>query len=180
MAKCEGTSDVWVDVTCDRGRRTRGERLALTRSRLEPRPRGDSSDALNIVEINAEDRIVAGVVFDIDDFDAAIAELDARYLAGEAAAHAHTWSLVVGAYAAINRHELAETTPDLVNIDHRRGRAFAPGDLPHTSATAWDLTQDIARNRGCASPEQPRSGLSPTAHGTSQEGFDGRVAEIRS
>ena len=31
-------------------------------------------------------------MFDLDDFDAAIAELDARYLAGEAAAHARTWS----------------------------------------------------------------------------------------
>ena len=52
------------------------------------------------------------VVFDLDDFDAAIAELDARYLAGEAAAHAHTWSVICGGYAAINRHELPSTTPD--------------------------------------------------------------------
>ena len=32
-------------------------------------------------------------MFDLDDFDAAFEELDARYLAGEAAAHAQTWSL---------------------------------------------------------------------------------------
>ncbi len=36
------------------------------------------------------------VLFDLDDFDAAIAELDARYLAGEAAAHAGTWSVIAG------------------------------------------------------------------------------------
>ena len=61
---------------------------------------------LGIVEIDADERIAALVVFDLDDFDAAIAELDARYLAGEAAAHAHTWSVIAEAYAAINRHEL--------------------------------------------------------------------------
>ena len=60
-------------------------------------------------------------MFDVDDFDAAIAELDARYLAGEAAAHAPTWSVISGSYAAINRHELPLTTPDLVSIDHRSG-----------------------------------------------------------
>ena len=61
---------------------------------------------LSIVEIDADERIGAVVMFDLDDFDAAIAELDARYLAGEAAAHAHTWSVIARAYAAFNRHEL--------------------------------------------------------------------------
>ena len=32
--------------------------------------------------------------FDPDDIDAAFAELDARYVAGEAAAHARTWSAI--------------------------------------------------------------------------------------
>ena len=86
------------------------------------------SRSYDIIEINADERIAARVVFDLDDFDAAIAELDARYLAGEAADHAHTWSLIAGAYAAINRHELPELTPDWVNVDHRRGAAFATGE----------------------------------------------------
>ena len=43
----------------------------------------------------------ASVSFDLDNIDAAIAELDARYLAGEAAAHAHTWLVITRAYAAI-------------------------------------------------------------------------------
>ena len=38
---------------------------------------------LQIIEINADEQIVALVTFDPDDFEAAIAELDARYLAGE-------------------------------------------------------------------------------------------------
>ena len=75
---------------------------------------------IDIVEIDADERIAARVVFDPDDIDAAFEELDARYLAGEAAAHAHTWSVIAGAFAALNRHELPETTPDWVNIDHRR------------------------------------------------------------
>ena len=64
-----------------------------------------------------------------DDIDAAFEELDARYLAGEASAHAHTWSVIANGYAALNRHEIPPTTPDFVNIDHRRGRAFEPGDM---------------------------------------------------
>ena len=61
---------------------------------------------LSIVEIDADERIRRVIVFDPDDIDAAFAELDARYLAGEAAAHAHTWSVIAGAYAALNRHEV--------------------------------------------------------------------------
>ena len=111
---------------------TRGERLALIRCRyshIVEDPGAFSADLLGIVEIDADERIEAWVTFDPDDFDAAIAELDARYLAGEAAAHAHTWSAIAGAYAAFNRREPPATTPDWVNIDHRRGAAFAPGDM---------------------------------------------------
>ena len=81
---------------------------------------------LNIIEIDADGRIVAGVLFDADDLDAAFAELDARYLAGEAAAHAHTWSVIAQAYAVFNRHELPPTTSDWVKIDHRRVAMFEP------------------------------------------------------
>ena len=87
-------------------------------------PRPFYTDVLGIVEIDADNRIAARVVFDPDDIDAAFEELDARYLAGEAAAHAHTWSVIAQAYAAFNRRELPATTPDCVNIDHRRGTAI--------------------------------------------------------
>ena len=86
----------------------------------DQRPEAFRTEVLDIVEIDADKRIAAIVVFDLDDFDAAFAELDARYLAGEAAAHAHTWSVITAAYAALNRHELPATTPDWVNVDHRR------------------------------------------------------------
>jgi len=44
--------------------------------------------------------------FDADDIEAAIAELDARYVAGEAAAHSETWLAIAEVYAALNRGEM--------------------------------------------------------------------------
>ena len=90
-----------------------------------------------IFELDADERMVARIAFGLDEFDAALAELDARYLAGEAAAHAQTWSVVAGAYAALNRHELPATTPDWVNVDHRRGATFAPGELIEYLRAGW-------------------------------------------
>ena len=69
---------------------------------------------LNIVEIDADERIAALVVFDLDDIDAAFEELDARYLAGEAAAvRAH----VVGHRTGLRRAQPARDPRD----DHRTG-----------------------------------------------------------
>ena len=83
-------------------------------------------------------------MFDLDDFDAAFAELDARYLAGEAALTRTRGRSITSAYAALNRHELPATTPDFVSIDHRRAAAFAPGDLVEYLRAGWDLDQDIS------------------------------------
>src|SRR5262249_35272776 len=87
------------------------------------------------------ERIVSRIMFDLDDFDSAIAELDARYLAAEAAPYAQTWSVIRGCFAALSRHELPSTTPDLVSIDHRRGTAFAPGELLAYVRAGWELNQ---------------------------------------
>ena len=99
------------------GRRRRSHALHVNRDRdpwasASPSARysvfdgWSGSKVLCVSEINAENQIVARVAFDSDDLDAAFAELDARYLAGEAAAHAHTWSLVMQTQAAFNRHEV--------------------------------------------------------------------------
>ena len=152
---------------------TRGERLALNRVRLSGRRGEFSADVLEIAEIDADNRIDASVLFDADDIDAAFDELDARYLAGEAATHAHTWSLVAGAYAALNRRELPATTPDWVNIDHRRATGFAPGDLTANIRAAWNQIPNLnfyieavhrLSNLGAV--------VTNAARGTSQEGFD--------
>ena len=152
----------------------RGERLVLARVRAAGRdPKAIQNDALNVVEIDTDDRIVAAATFDLEDIEAAIAELDARYLAGEAAAHARTWSLVAGSYAALNRHELPLTAPNCVNIDHRRETAFGPGDVTAYIRTGWDRDQDIniyvaevhrLNNLGVV--------ITYAAYETSREGFD--------
>ena len=113
-----------VERHCDPRRAPRPHACPILGQREQPE--AFNVDLLNIVEIDADERIVAVVTFDLDDFDAAIAELDARYITGEAAAHAHTWSLVAAGYAGFNRRELFATTPDWVSIDHRRGAAFRP------------------------------------------------------
>ena len=66
--------------------RPAGERLALTSCvRVSASgPEAFHTEVLDVVEIDADERIAALVVFDLDDIDAAFAELDARYLAGEA------------------------------------------------------------------------------------------------
>jgi hypothetical protein len=70
---------------------TRSDRLALVRWRMEASD-GDLGSSeiefLGIHEVDDHGDAVALVAFDPDDLDAAYAELDARYAAGEAAAHA--------------------------------------------------------------------------------------------
>ena len=72
---------------------------------------------------------MARLSFDPDDIDAAFEELDARYLAGEAAKHAHTWSVVAQVLRRINRHETPRDDTGL--REHRPPQVitFAPGDL---------------------------------------------------
>ena len=86
-------------------------------------------DVLGVVEINSPDEIAAIVMFDPDDFDAAIAELDTDTLQAKREVHPHMWTATLVAYAAINRRELPATTTDFISKDHRRGAAFRAGDM---------------------------------------------------
>ena len=149
---------------------------------LGPRSRSRCflTEVLSVFEIDADDRIAAVVIFDPDDIDAAFEELDARYLAGEAADHSHTWSVITHAYAALNRRELAATTPDWVNIDHRRGIAVARGDLTPYIRAAWDvMPRHQGTHRDCASTDQPRSGRHPRVERDLTRGLRRRVAGDR-
>ncbi|WP_242660531.1 BTAD domain-containing putative transcriptional regulator [Mycobacterium kubicae] len=123
---------------------TRGDRLVLWRSHwsgVNQRPQTFEMDGLHVTEVDADGRAAAVVAFDPDDLDAATAELDRRYLAGEAAAHAHTWSVIMQAYAALNRHALAPTTKDWVNIDHRRLVGIDKGGLSAYLRATWADSQ---------------------------------------
>ncbi|WP_374109772.1 BTAD domain-containing putative transcriptional regulator [Mycobacterium sp. WUMAC-067] len=161
---------------------TRGDRLFLGRTRFfgpEQGPDTFHSEVLGLVEIDTENRVVARVVFDANDLDAAFEELDARYLAGEAAAHAHTWSLLMAGDAALNRHQIPAHTQDWVNIDHRRATAFPPGDLIGYLRAGWDFARDI-KNHILAVHRMNDRGAVVThwAHGTMENGSDVEWREI--
>ena len=124
IADMRAVADVGVTNMTSTVIATRGERLVLARIRFSGRDQQPEEFHIEVARHRRDRRRRSDrgdVVFDLDDIDAAFAELDARYLAGEAAAHAHTWSVIARAYAALNRRELPATTPDWVNIDHRRG-----------------------------------------------------------
>ena len=160
----------------------RGSRLVLSRARASGRdPRADAfrTEVLSIAELDADDRIAAVITFDPDDFEPAIAELDARYLAGEAAPHSAVWSTVMQGFVALNRHERPLLTPDLVSVDHRRGRAFAPGDLPAFLDATWELMpqaglyiEDVHRLNGIGVV------VAYAVHGTTAEGFGAEWRQI--
>ncbi|WP_240630824.1 BTAD domain-containing putative transcriptional regulator [Mycolicibacterium sp. GF69] len=159
---------------------TRGERLALRRTRYsgrDRRPDAFHTDIVDIVDIDANGLIAARIVFDTDDIDAAFTELDARYIAGEAAAYAQTWSAITRNSTAFNQREALTTTLDWISIDHRHAAAFEPGDMkPYIHAT-WDVAPDIKLCIEAVHRLTDRGAVfSQALKGTSQEGF---VAEWR-
>lgn len=161
---------------------TRGERLVLVRLRLTGDDSGSQAfdaDVLQVVEVDTEERIIALGTFDADQVDAALAELDARYVAGEAAPHAPTWARVTQTYAAFNRHELSATTPDWENIDHRLGVGSAPGDMNTYVSAFWELVPDI-ETRIVAVHRLSDLGavFTHTESGTSHDGFDAEWREV--
>jgi hypothetical protein len=155
---------------------TRGERLALCRSSIfgrDEKPGAFRIEFFSVVEIDADEQLSAQVAFDLDDFDAAIVELEARYLAGEAAPYARAWSVVSGAYAAMNRHELFPTTPDWVNIDHRRPGIIEEGGLNASLLSLWELIPDVKfRVETVHRLSSLGAVCSHVARGISKDGFD--------
>ena len=123
----------------------RGAHLSLTREYYRDTDDADQPIAVELLRVTqvGDDSLTHDtVILDPDDINAAFAELDNRYLAGEAADHAHTWSLVKHRYAALNRHELPS---DRINInDHRRIGMVEPGDPTALLRAGWDLTPDFS------------------------------------
>ncbi len=160
----------------------RGSRLSLTRERCRDTDDIDQPitiELLTVIEVEHGDLVHDTVSFDPDDIDAAFEELDARYLEGEAADHSHTWSLVKEVYAAFNRRELPPTTPDWVNIDRRRGAAFAPGDAISYIRAAWDVAPDInIYIEAVHRLSDLGAVVTQVSKGTSQQGFDAEWREI--
>ncbi len=105
---------------------TRGDRLALCRTRFEVADDliGESEIAyLAVTEVDRDGRQIWAVRFDLEALDAAYAELDARYAAGEAAAHPDA-QRAVQAFQRANAAGETETlvsllVRDLILADHR-------------------------------------------------------------
>ena len=112
--------------------------------------------------------------FDPEDIDAALEELDDRYLAGEAAAHSHTWSVIAGLYTGFIRHERPATTPNFTYRVHRPVITIEASEyLPASIDAYWELTPDI-RTYMDAVPRLSDLGavVTHTSRGISQEDFD--------
>ncbi|MEZ0350608.1 BTAD domain-containing putative transcriptional regulator [Mycobacterium sp. pR1184] len=170
----QAASEVGFTISMVNAVAVRGERLVLAQTRACGNdPEAAQNDALNVVEIDADDRIATVVTYDLEDFDAAIAELDARYVAGDAAPYGHTWSTIAESFASIRRGDMPATTPDCASVDHRRAAAFAPGELVEYVRAGWELDQHI--NPYFESVQRINSlgaVVTFSAHGGSREGFD--------
>jgi hypothetical protein len=154
----------------------RGTRLSLTRERYRDTDGADQPvtvELLTVTEVSDRDLVHVTVDFDADDIEAAFADLDARYIAGEAAAYPRTWSLIAQTYAAFNRHELSRTSSDWVNLDHRRGVASAPGDMLANVSAMWDATPNITtRIETVHRLNSLGAVFTHTESGTTPDGFD--------
>jgi hypothetical protein len=131
---------------------TRGDRLLLSRTRLMVAD-GDVGpselDYLNVVETDPQGRYLAMVRFAADDLDAAYAELDARWPAGEAAAHplASKWIADYERFFAGRDWTgmAAIMAPDLVSHSHRLvswGTLHGPSGLVSTMEVQMALAPD--------------------------------------
>jgi hypothetical protein len=124
-------------------------------------------------EINADEQIVASISFDPDDLESAFEELDARYLAGEAAAYARTWSVITSTYAAFNWREFPATARDSIYIDHRRLVTNDASELTTNIRVTWDL-MDVCAYAAESVHRLSEFGavVTQTLKGTSKDGLD--------
>ncbi|MEV5361026.1 hypothetical protein AB0K45_11985, partial [Micrococcus luteus] len=159
----------------------RGDRVALLRARVsgDHRPEAFGLEMLIVEEVDVDGRCAAAVLFDPEDLDAAVAELDARYSTGEAKAHSRTWARVTATYATLNNRELGATTENWVNVDHRTVTPIRAGDLTAYLKASWDLMPSIhvyvetvhrLNDRGAV--------LSHVTHGLARDGFDAAWREV--
>lgn len=159
---------------------TRGQYLALNRNRAAVGGQGADAfrvDYFDVTDLNADGQIVAHIIFDIEDFNAALAELDTRYLAGATSACAQAWSVITAGYAAFNRHDFPDL--DWVTIDHRRARAFEPGELTAYMRATWDLAPNVGGYSQAVHRLSPLGAVvTHVVRGTSQDGFEAEWREV--
>ncbi len=131
---------------------TRGDRLALIRVRTEVaggEVGPSEANSCHVSEIDERGLITTFVRFDLDDLDAAYAELDARFDAGEAAAHPLARELLRRLARLFTIHDwdglVACCAPSFVAHDHRLvswGTLNDGAAWVHTMRTLVDLAPD--------------------------------------
>ena len=131
--RCGRSPKIGVKRITSDAHATRGRRLTLSRSRrlLRPRPAYQMRSARDARQ-HSRDRRRTGASRRSSpgsptEIDAAIAELDNRYLAGEAAAHARTWSPFLDLTPRSTGENSSRRRPN-GSISITVGTAFAPGD----------------------------------------------------
>ena len=109
IAEMRANAELWITKGTFTTIATRGERLALIHARFsgsDEEPQAFLTETLGIGEINAAGRIVAIVTFDLDDFEAAIAELMRGTSPAKPPPTRVHGRLIARAYASISRREL--------------------------------------------------------------------------
>jgi len=165
LVQLELDRDGWVEMTQRFGSMssadievetlaTRGERLVLWRVWIEVAG-GDVGPSqvehLNVFETNQRgDLLVAGVRFDADDLDAAYAELDARFEAGEGETPSLGWTSLRSFVGAVGRRDwdavVALCADAFVEHDHRSlavlGTTLGAEDWVRNFRVMVDLASD--------------------------------------
>src|SRR5581483_7694432 len=98
------------------------DRLVLTAMGFRSSSIDYEARVLSLVEVDADGLCVRSMSFDEDDFDAAFAELDERYAAGEGSAYP-VWGVLMDTLPRTAEWDLtralARCSEDLVMVDHR-------------------------------------------------------------
>jgi ketosteroid isomerase-like protein len=151
MSNARNIADLGAQRMDSRTLAVRGERLALSRREAvdDRSESGWTVVFLSLEELDEDGLLSATVTFDADDLDAAVAELDDRYIAGEAAEAAgvvRTWSQFVR-HANARDWTAARSllTDDFALVDHR------PAALGKQTGDSWiesmrvqtDLSRDM-------------------------------------
>ena len=128
---------------------TRGNRLALMRWTWigsDALVGASETESLGLMQVDEAGNQTELVMFDIDDLDAAFAEVDERYAAGEAAPYAQTWATIQRLARAAARRDWEEYfgafVADLILEDHRKlgwGTIRSRDEYAHLQRAVVDL-----------------------------------------
>ncbi len=132
---------------------TRGSRLALSRTEYLFDDSDYEAEILVLNEVDTDGLSTETIVFDPDDIDAAFAELDDRFVAGEGHDHATVIQANRRPSEAFNRRDWDEAreayADSFVAVDHR---PMSLGTLP----TGRDSVVNVVRERASLIPDQVR------------------------